>query len=207
MFDGIIFDVDGTLWDSTPVVERAWNKALEDFGYTDGRVSAEILRGLFGLPMYAIIDSIAPGMSDAKKEEFAPKCYEYEHAFLDETPGYIYDGILDTIRELAKTHRIFIVSNCQAGYIELFLRKSGLADVVIDHLCPGDTNEFKAANIRRIVKKHGLSAPVYVGDTQMDADACEEAGVPMIYAEYGFGSVRECYAKVKRPADLIDVVR
>ena len=35
MFDGIIFDVDGTLWDSTPVVEKAWNRALKDNGYTD----------------------------------------------------------------------------------------------------------------------------------------------------------------------------
>ena len=29
MIDSIIFDVDGTLWDSTDIVARAWNRILE----------------------------------------------------------------------------------------------------------------------------------------------------------------------------------
>ena len=28
--DGIIFDVDGTLWDSTEAVARSWNQAIEE---------------------------------------------------------------------------------------------------------------------------------------------------------------------------------
>ena len=47
-FDGIIFDVDGTVWDSTPVVEQAWNRALEEAGYA-ARVTALRLKSLFGL--------------------------------------------------------------------------------------------------------------------------------------------------------------
>ena len=44
--DGIIFDVDGTIWNSTPIVEKAWNKALEDAGYSE-RVTAKRLEVLF----------------------------------------------------------------------------------------------------------------------------------------------------------------
>ncbi len=205
MFDGIIFDVDGTLWDSTPVVEEAWNQALKDEGY-DVRVTADQLKGLFGLPMPDIIEAILPGESLEKREEFAPKCYSYEHEYLEEKAGILYPGIIETIRELARKHRIFIVSNCQAGYIELFMRKSGVSDAITDHVCLGDNNLLKADNIRLIVDKHSLRAPVYIGDIQGDANASKEAGVPFIHAAYGFGRVDDCYAAVNSPAQLINVI-
>lgn len=30
---GIIFDMDGTLWDSAENVAKSWNKAIADYGY------------------------------------------------------------------------------------------------------------------------------------------------------------------------------
>ena len=135
MIDGIIFDVDGTLWDSTPVVEKAWNEALKDNGFGNYSVTAMQLKGLFGKPMPEIIEAILPGVSQEEREAFAPKCYGYEHDYLTREPGIMYPKILETIRELALTHKIFIVSNCQAGYIELFLSWSHIDDVVRDHVC------------------------------------------------------------------------
>ena len=49
----------------------------------------------------------------------------------------------------------------------------------------------KAQNIRLICERNGLKAPVYVGDTVWDAEACEEAGVPFIYAAYGLGELTD----------------
>ena len=71
MFDGIIFDVDGTLWDSTPVVEKAWNDALKDNGYGDISVTADQLKGLFGLPMPDIINAIMPGVPQEEQDAIA----------------------------------------------------------------------------------------------------------------------------------------
>lgn len=45
--DSIIFDIDGTIWNSTDVVAMAWNKALEKENL-DVRVTADQLKGLFG---------------------------------------------------------------------------------------------------------------------------------------------------------------
>ena len=206
MFDGIIFDVDGTLWNSTPIVEKAWNQALKDCGYGDISVTAKQLQGLFGLPMPDIINAIMPDVPVDKQEEFAPICFKYEHAYLEVQAGILYPEICETIRELAKRHEIFIVSNCQAGYIELFLSKSGLSDTVKDHLCLGDNGLVKADNIRLIVERHKLSAPVYIGDIQGDADASYKAGVEFIHAAYGFGKVDRCYAAVNEPAGLLKVI-
>ena len=208
MIDGIIFDVDGTLWNSTPVVEKAWNEALKDNGYGNCSVTAMQLQGLFGKPMPEIIEAIMPGVSTEEREAFAPKCYGYEHDYLTKEPGIMYPKILETIRELAKIHKIFIVSNCQAGYIELFLSWSHIEDVITDHVCLGDNNLLKADNIKYIVDKHDLKDPVYIGDIQGDADASKAAGVKFIHAAYGFGKVAkdDMYATVNEPWELVDVI-
>ena len=39
------------------------------------------------------------------------------------------------------------------------------------------------------MERNGLKAPVYVGDTQGDFEACKAAGVPFVWVEYGFGKV------------------
>lgn len=209
MIDGIIFDVDGTLWNSTPIVEKAWNQALKEEGYGNYSVTAGQLSGLFGKPMPEIIEAIMPGVPLSEREAFAPKCYGYEHEYLTRESGIMYPGILETIRELARSHEIFIVSNCQAGYIELFLSWTDIAGLIKDHVCLGDNNLLKADNIKLIVDRHGLKDPVYVGDIQGDADSSREAGVKFIHAAYGFGKVRDedVYASINEPRELIDVVK
>lgn len=59
----------------------------------------------------------------------------------------------------------------------------------------------------KIVKDHHLSSPVYVGDTLGDFNACQAAGVPFIFASYGFGQVENPYKRIKKPADLLDICK
>ena len=109
----------------------------------------------------------------------------------------------ETLKELNKRYPLFVVSNCQAGYIELVFEKTGLGKYFTGHLCPGDSGEAKAANIRSIAKKYQLKAPVYVGDTFGDYQACQEAGVPFVFASYGFGQVDTPDYVIEKPADLL----
>lgn len=39
------------------------------------------------------------------------------------------------------------------------------------------------------MKRNKLKSPVYVGDTQGDFQAAQYAGIPFVYASYGFGEV------------------
>ncbi len=200
--DGLIFDVDGTLWDSTPVVEQAWNQALKDMDITDVVISADQLKGLFGLPMTEIIEKLLPTKTEQVKKAYKPLCYRYEHEFLTKKAGVIYPRLQETLEELSSRYPLFVVSNCQKGYIELLYEKTGFGPYFKDHVCPDDTGLLKAGNIRLMAERHHLSHPVYIGDTQMDADACVEAGVPIVYAAYGFGTVKEPDYVIRKPAEL-----
>ncbi len=82
-----------------------------------------------------------------------------------------------------------VVSNCQHGYIEAFYKYHSLEKYFLDYENPGRTGLSKGENIKLIIKRNDLTSPVYVGDTEGDLDASEFAGVPFVYAKYGFGKV------------------
>ncbi len=202
--DGVIFDVDGTIWDSTEVVKSAWNKALREEGLGDYHVTADDLRGLFGLPMKAIMERVLPKESEETRDRVAVKCFQYEHEFLAEEAGRVYDGLEEMLRALSARYPLYIVSNCQAGYIELMLDKTGFAPFFKGQLCPADTGLLKADNIKRIVEQNGLQNALYVGDTLWDESASREACVSFAHAAYGFGTAKAPDLILHKPMDLVD---
>lgn len=199
--DGIMFDVDGTLWDSTEVVAESWNRALKDTGHTL-TVDADRLKGLFGLPMIDIFKNIMPEATKEEFEEFEDLCNRYEEEQLKKEPGAIYEGISEVIKKLSRKYKVFIISNCQSGYIEIVMHHLGIEEYITDYTCPGDSGLLKAANIKMMADKHGIKCPVYVGDTHMDEMACQEADVPIVFATYGFGKVETPVAVINTPKEL-----
>ena len=115
--------------------------------------------------------------------------YKLEYEYLSEHGATLYNKLEDTLERLSKKYKLFIVSNCQDGYIESFFKSHKLEKYFIDYECPGRTGLAKAENIKLIVERNNLKNPVYVGDTQGDAKAAKDANIPFIYANYGFGDV------------------
>ena len=63
----------------------------------------------------------------------------------------------------------------------------------------------KGKNIMKICRDYKLKAPVYVGDTMGDYNACLEAEVPFIWAAYGFGQVDIPWKRIDIPAELLEI--
>ena len=198
-FDGLILDVDGTIWNTTGIVAEAWNKTIDTFFPQVPHVNAEILKGQFGKTMDVIADNLFGVLSAEDKKILMEKCCIYEQkALLENTKNITYEGVIETLKKLSSIIPIFIVSNCQSGYIELVIEKNKITPIIKDFECFGNTGKSKAENIKLIASRNGLKAPVYVGDTQGDYEACKEAEVPFIWAAYGFGKPEDnnYYAKL-----------
>ena len=200
--EGIIFDVDGTLWDSTESVAMGWNKAMSTRDDVHAEITADILKQHFGKPMNEIYNALFPGFSKEEQIALGSLCLEEGDKFLEEYPGRIFDGVEETFRKLSKTTDIYICSNCHCGYIELFLKTSGLTDTVKDHLCFGETGTSKGQTLLTLMKRNHIKDVVYVGDTIGDQQACEEAGIPFIFASYGFGDVKDPDGCIEKIPDL-----
>ena len=205
MIEGIIFDVDGTLWDPTEEVAYSWNQAIKEQTDMDRTLTAEQLKREFGKALEEIIDDLFPELAQIEQESLADHLYKYENKWVETAPCIVYDQMAETVRELSKKYKLFIVSNCQSGYIEAFLKNTGLGQYFADYTCPGDTGKLKGENIRIIMERNGIKEAVYVGDTQGDANACKEAGIPMIFAAYGFGQVEEEHVAIQSLGELLEL--
>lgn len=206
MTDSIIFDLDGTLWDSTNEVAESFKVVLkEKYPQVIDEVNATILKGLFGKPLYEIAELLFKSVDKEMAHKVIDDCCEYEIEYLVKHGATLYEGLEEVLKELSKQYKLYIVSNCQEGYIQCFFEVyPHLEQYFLDYEYPGRSGKLKADNIRMVVERNNLKNPVYIGDTQGDADAAKEAGVPFIWARYGFGDVKEYSDAIDALYELID---
>ena len=189
--DGLIFDLDGTLWDASGSCVMAWNKTLENKGVKDFVITEQLAHSFAG----KLLDDIfSQYFTFLPKEEYAnmANAYAQEEQFhMKQYGGKLYPDMKDELHSFVKKYPLFIVSNCLAGYIENFLEQHDLGYLFTDHECSGATGKPKADNIGMIISRNQLKNPVYIGDTMGDFDAARKNEVPFIFSAYGFGKVDE----------------
>lgn len=195
-----ILDIDGTLWDTTEIVAEAWNDATEAVGLGNslGRfITGDMLKKEFGKPMDEIIDDLYPNQDSRLKSEILIAVKKYESiAIRSCTADLAFPNVSDTCRMLCEAgHSLFIVSNCQEGYIELVMDILEIRDYISDYESFGVTGLPKSKNIELVCNrnKFAQNTTVYVGDTLGDYKATCEAGLPFVFASYGFGEMESDY--------------
>ena len=206
MKPGIIFDMDGTLWDSSEGVAISWTEIVNKEYDKERVITAEDIQGVMGRTMDKIADALFAELSKEERMALLRKCCVYENEYLKEHGGILFPELEKTFTALRENYDLYIVSNCQAGYIEAFLDHYGFWQYFKDIECYGNNDLPKSENIKKIVERNNLTKAVYVGDIQGDYDATMAAGLPFIHAAYGFGTIAQETAKVDSFAELVKVV-
>lgn len=199
---GIIFDMDGTLWDSSEGVAESWTCVINKEYDPNCTITQKDVQNVMGKTMDQIADILLPGLEEKKRQELLKHCCQYENEYLREHGGVLYPELESTLQALAEKYHLYIVSNCQKGYIEAFLDYYGFSHYFEDIECFGNNLLPKGENIRLLALRNDLTKAVYVGDIQGDYDAATYAGVPFIHAAYGFGVIADKTAKIECFADL-----
>lgn len=202
----LIFDLDGTLWDSTEVVARAWNSARDEAGLPFADLCAADIASIMGLTHEQIRERLFPELDRELWNEFSQLAYAREEDFLRQRGALLYPGVLEGLKSLAPRHPLGIVSNCQKGYIEVFLEWTGLGGLFQDWECHGQTGLSKGENIRRLCARQNWSGALYIGDTAGDEAAAAEAGCDFLFASYGFGQASPAARAVHAFEQLIELV-
>ena len=197
MKKGILFDLDGTLWDSSAECIEAWNTAIREQTDRPEQFTLDDMHNFMGRTMEAIAALMFPSLPEDARIRILQLCTDREHSYLRSHPGHLFAGEREVIAALAKEYKLGVVSNCQDGYIEIYLDQCGFKELFCDYESAGRTGLSKGQNIRLVMERQGITECIYVGDTQGDADAAEEAGIPFIHAAYGFGRVRSCSASLQ----------
>jgi len=204
---GIIFDMDGTLWDSAEGVAISWTQVVNREHDKERVITPEEIQGVMGRTMDKIAEALFPGLEEEARLVLLEQCCKEENEYLRLHGGKLYSELEETLIALKRDYDLYIVSNCQSGYIEAFLDHYGFWKYFSDIECFGNNGLQKGENIRRLADRNGLSEAVYVGDIQGDYDATMEAGLPFIHAAYGFGTIAQEVPTIRSFKELPAVVK
>ena len=187
-FDSLIFDLDGTLWDSTVPVANAWNQTAADLGVDEAKVAPDDIAGIMGMTDEKVFAKLLPDATPTERKNFAKQFYLHEIKAIRKQGGKLYPGVVEGLPKLSQRYPLYIVSNCQPEYLDTFFHLTGLRSLFKGWKTHGATGLPKGDNIASLVKTFGLEVPAYIGDTAGDQEAAGRAGVEYFHVNYGFGN-------------------
>lgn len=183
--DALIFDIDGTLWNASPASAKGWTRGLAKLGI-DRTITTKQIEQVAGHPYEQCVDILMPGLRE-QYPRLLDTLNECETEVVMAEGGRFYDGVIAGMPQLSSSYKIFLVSNCQEWYLNLFLHFSGFRPVLNGVDCHGLSGLPKQDMLARIKHERGLRNPVYFGDTAGDEAAAMAANVTFVHVSWGFG--------------------
>jgi phosphoglycolate phosphatase-like HAD superfamily hydrolase len=194
----MIFDLDGTLFQTEKVAVPAFRRAFERLrraGRYEGPLPTdEEIQSVFGLTHVEIWNRLLPGADEPTKQTADRWMLEEELNCLQKGMGALYPGVGETLNRLAREGwRLFIASNGMLPYVKGVLTAFELLPMFSGIYTAGEyqTREKKDL-VRILMKEHGVTDGYMVGDRSSDVKAGLENGLTVIGCRYaGFPSFSE----------------
>lgn len=208
-YKNIIFDLDGTLWDSTTSIAENWNEVLARHNLLERPLVASDMHPYMGLLIGDVLKVIFPGITEDFIQKIIAEIIDNERKVLHKNGGTLYENVQKTLEELAENHNLYIVSNALDGYIQAFVEYFNFQELFKDFESHGATGKNKAENIQLLMARNHLkpTETVYVGDTQTDYLSAKENDLDFIFCAYGFGELDENLEtlRISNFADLLQI--
>lgn len=187
MKQGVIFDLDGTLMDTSEGVIHSVVYLLESLGYVIP--DNDILKTFIGPPIKEkLIDLYNMPEDDALQ---AHMLFRKRYAEGDIYMAKAYDGMEEVLKKLRIAgYKLGVATNKREDHAILLLHRYNL-DQYFNVICGTDIEgkQMKSDVIRRAVDRLGAKKKdtVMIGDSDNDALAAENVGVEFVAVTYGFG--------------------
>lgn len=204
-YDGIIFDLDGTLWQTRDSYIYAYHKILESHPEMKTEYTDQEIISTMGLTLENVGDIVFSLFDSTKRLEIMIEGLKYSCEYLLSYPSTIYPNVIDTIISLSKTTKLFIVSNCPKEYLDTFFVKSNLKDYFTDYrFLTLDTN--KKLNVSNLVKENKLNRVLMVGDSIDDYEAVKDGSIDYAFCEYGYRKCDNYQYAISDFKEIIDII-
>ncbi|SDF88098.1 HAD family hydrolase [Mucilaginibacter sp. P25] len=185
--DSLIFDMDGTLWDAVDTYAESWNLIFQKLDIQRTIKRDELLH-VIGMDGKKLTRVMLPEFDEEKGMEIYNAVNQVRREILPTSGGIMYGGVTEGLKQLASKYKLFVLSNCAVGIIPLFLTWAGINEVITDSMAYGTNQMPKNHNMHLLMNKHNLQNPIYIGDTNGDAEQTRLAGIPFVFVSYGFGN-------------------
>ncbi len=190
--DNLIFDLDGTLFDSAPEILKCLKKVFlankleskNDFDESIiGPPLRETLKNLVQKQDLDMVDKIIEDFIELYDSEY---CYKTK----------LYDGVRETLQILGKKKKLILITNKRISPTKKMLENSGIIEFFDNYFSvnPSDiSKKDKSILIANTIKDLDINPEnsAYIGDTEGDFIASNNNGIKFIYAGWGYGDYVE----------------
>ena len=200
-----VFDLDGTLIDSTPGIKAALEAAFQAIGQAMPEVD---LRTMIGPPIGIIARRVNPSLTDADIvtiERVYRRVYDQEAWRATE----LFAGVAQTLRALYQAgHRLFVVTNKPMLPTTRILEHFELLPLFVQIVTRDSASPpflTKTAMVADLMNRNHLShdSTVMVGDTTEDGQAAEANHLEFIFMTYGYGQHASAGRTLNHFSDLL----
>lgn len=201
--DSLIFDMDGTLWDAVDTYAECWTEVFAANGI-DRVVEKKDIQGYMGMEAKEIYKVMFPELPEATIEKLYRDIIIKTDEMLPVKGGLVYPDVLDGLEQLSRKYKLFMLSNCQKGSIRDFMAFTETKSYFCDYIEYGSNHQPKHINMKTLIDRYNLKAPMYIGDTDSDRKQSDLASVPFVFAAWGFGKTDSFALKFENMKDLTD---
>ena len=213
MYKGIIFDLDGTLLDTSYDITSAVNNVMNKYGFNT--FSNEEIITKVGNGMLKLISRCLPqGKEDLLDEIYEGFCIEYSKTYLDQTS--IYDGIYELLKELNNRNILIGVNTNKNSIFVSELLNDRFKDIKFFKVIgnregiPGKPNPISTLEIIDEMKLDKTEV-LYVGDSDTDVQTAINAKIKCAWVSWGYRSYEEIKELnpdylINHPNEILDLI-
>lgn len=202
----VVFDVDGTLFDTKPGIIKTLNEVLSIFGKTP--ISSLDEDKWIGPPVRESFKKYSK-MNDEQAEKATQL---YRKIYVDKyiSDSTLYDGMAEVLEYFRKMNFLICIATMKTfEQIERLLSLKNMADFFnIVQTASSDGSKTKADMLGEIRKNYGEESNYYmIGDTMGDFIAAEKSNYNFIAVLYGYGTFNNTneFIKIDNPKQLISL--
>lgn len=202
----LLFDLDGTLIDSSQGIQNAFNYAYEE---VYKKKSPYAIKEFVGPPIRDILMNMTGEQNEERIADFV-RSFQMSYDAKECTCCSLYDGMTDVLSFLKEEKlKVYISTNKRRAPTEIIIKHLKIEEYFdgiycIDSIQPSYSS--KDIMVAYILKTEGITHDntILIGDTIHDKVAAEKNGIGFIFAAYGFGNLYDAKHSIQRPLDIID---
>lgn len=195
MKKAIIFDMDGTLFQTNLILEEALEGTFEKLRAQklwNGATPIDTYRQIMGVPLQVVWQTLCPEHAEEVRQQSNIGFHEQLIQLIRAKKGALYEGVEETLAKLAANYPIYIASNGQSPYLQAIFETYEMQQWVfkfysIDGIESGNKSEL----VQRVIEENQLENGYIVGDRLSDFVAAKDNEFQSIGVRFDFAQENE----------------